>query len=256
MATDPSAAGERLYRAYADADPVASAFGDDDAASLADGYAAQSAFVERRLPDEGPVVGYKVGFTNEAVQADVGVDRPVFGRILAGTVLSGETVDADPLIAPRVEPEVAFLLDESLEPPVTPFDVVAATRAVVPTVEVVDSRVRDWDVTPAAAVADNGLAARVLPARQSGTPDRDLALEGVRVRVDGAVEATGTGAAVLGHPARAVAWLAEALPDRGDRLAAGDVVLTGSLTEPVPVAPGATVTVEFATLGTVTARVT
>lgn len=253
---DPTAVGERLHRAYTAADPVDSAFAADDAATMADGYAAQSTFVERRLPAEGPPVGYKVGFTNEAVQADVGVDQPVFGRLLAGTVLSGERIDVEPLIAPRVEPEVAFLLDGALDPPVTPFDVAAATRAVVPAVEVVDSRVRDWDVTPAAAVADNGLAARVLPARRTATLDRDLALEGVRVRVDGTVRGTGTGAAVLGHPARAVSWLASALPDHGERLTAGDVVLTGSLTEPVPVDPGQTVTAEFATLGTITARVT
>ncbi|MFB6157759.1 MAG: 2-keto-4-pentenoate hydratase [Haloferacaceae archaeon] len=254
MAIDPSAVGERLHRAYAEADPVASAFG-DDAATVADGYEAQRAFVDRRLPAEGPAVGYKVGFTTEAVRADVGVDRPVFGRVLADTVLSGDRIDVGPLIAPRIEPEIAFLLDDALEPPVTPFDVLGATQAVVPTVEVVDSRVRDWDVTAAGAVADNALAARVLPGRQTGAVDRDLGLEGVRVRVDGEVRGAGTGAAVLGHPARAVAWLAEALAGHDERLAAGDAVLTGSITEPIPVAPGETLTVEFASLGTVTAGV-
>jgi 2-keto-4-pentenoate hydratase len=114
--------------------------------------------------------------------------------------------------------------------------------------------VRDWTLTAPTAVADNSLAARLLLGDRPTTGDVDLAREGVELLVDGERRATGTGAAVLGHPADAVAWLADALSARGDALRAGDVVTTGSITEPVPVASGETVVARFSSLGTVVAH--
>lgn len=249
----PTAVGERLYRAYVDRTPV-------DAASLpteltvADGYAAQEVFVERRVPDEGAPVGYKIGFTSEAVQSNLGVDSPAYGRVLADTVRENRRFDTSELIEPRVEPEIAFLLDEELTPPVSRLDVLAAVRLVVPVVEVVDSRIRDWDVTAATAVADNTLAGRVLVGDRTTTGDVDLGREGVELLVDGERRATGTGAAVLGHPADAVAWLAEKLADNGETLQAGAFVTTGSITEPIPVAAGETVVARFSSLGSAVAH--
>jgi 2-keto-4-pentenoate hydratase len=250
---DPDALGERLYRAYVDADPV-------DPASLpaeltvAEGYAAQEAFLERRVRAEGEPVGYKVGFTSDVVRSDLGVDAPAFGRVLADTVREERRFSAEALIEPRVEPEVAVVLGDDLSPPASRLDVVDAVDLVVPVVEVVDSRIRGWEVTASTAVADNTLAARLLPGDRTTAGDVDLVREGVEVLVDGERRATGVGAAVLGHPADAVAWLAEALPEHGDALRAGDVVTTGSITEPVPLAAGETAVARFSSLGTVVAH--
>lgn len=253
MPVDTDELGGRFYRAYRDAEPLDPASLPPDL-TVAEGYATQRAFLERRLPGEGDPVGYKVGFTSEATRSDLSVDAPTYGRVPADTVREDRRFDTDDLVEPRVEPEIAVLLGADLSPPVSRADVVAATRLVVPAVEVVDSRIRDWELTAPTAVADNSLAARLLPGDRPTTGDVDLVREGVELLVDGERRATGTGAAVLGHPAEAVAWLARALSARGDALRAGDVVTTGSITEPVPVAAGETVVARFSSLGSVVAH--
>lgn len=253
MSFSPEELGGRLSRAYTDREPI-------DPASLPteltveEGYAAQETFVERRIPHEGAPVGYKIGFTNETVQSDLGVDAPAYGRVLADTVREDRRFDTDGLVEPRVEPEIAVLLEEDLTPPVSRLDVLAAVRLVVPVVEVVDSRIYEWDVTAATAIADNALAGRVLVGDRTTAGDVDLASEGVELLVDGEQRATGTGAAVLGHPAEAVAWLAEKVADHGETLQAGAFVTTGSITEPVPIAAGETVVARFSSLGSVVAH--
>jgi 2-keto-4-pentenoate hydratase len=242
---------ERLYDAYRRGDPL-------DAATLpdldvVDGYAVQRAVADRRGVDEGPTVGYKVGFTSAAIREELGVDDPAYGRVLADTVRGEGRVDDDGLIDPKIEPEIAVRLATPLDPPATPVDALAAIDAVVPVIEVVDSRVAGWELTAGSAVADNALAARVVHGDRIADPAAvDLPLEGVVVRRNGERVATGVGADVLGSPARVVAWLAETLADHGERLAAGDLVSTGSLTELVPLDPGDTVEARFASLGSVT----
>jgi len=240
--------GDRLYEAYRAGegiDPL------PESLTVADGYAIQEAVIDRRAA-EGPPVGYKVGFTSAAIREELGVEEPAYGRVLADTVRSEGRLDDD-LIDPKVEAELAVRLDAPLDPPVTPVDALAATGAVVPVVEVVDSRIRDWDIAAGSAVADNALAARVVHGdRIADVSAVDLTLEGVEVRRNGERVATGVGADVLGGPSRVVAWLAEALAERGERLAAGDLVSTGSLTPLVPLEPGDTVEARFASLGSVT----
>lgn len=253
MPTTPEEVGDRLYRAYTDRKPL-----DPDSfpadLTVEEAYAAQHAFVERRTPEEGSPVGYKIGFTNEAVQSDLGVDAPAYGRVLADTVREDRRFATGELVEPRVEPEIAVVLGEDLTPPANRLDVLAAIRLVVPVVEVVDSRVRAWDVTAPTAIADNTLAGRLLVGDRTTAGDVDLVSEGVELLVDGERRATGTGAAVLGHPADAVAWLAEKLVDHDTALSEGEFVTTGSITEPVPVAQGETVVARFASLGTVVAH--
>lgn len=241
---------ETLHRAYLDAEPIEPVSLPADL-TVEEGYAVQNAFVDHRIEDEGPVVGYKIGFTSEAVQSALGVEDPAYGRILADTVRRDRRFELDRLIEPRIEPEIAFLLEDDLRSPVSRLDVAAATRFVVPAIEIVDSRIRDWDVTGPTAIADNALAARLLLGDRTTAVEGDLSLEGVEVLINGERRATGTGAAVLGHPADAVAWLAETLSGRGDGLGAGDIVTTGSITEPLPVAAGDTATARFSSLGTV-----
>lgn len=249
----PTAVGERLYRGYVDREPVDPESLPTDL-TVADGYAAQEAFVERRVADEGAAVGYKIGFTSEAVQSDLGVDSPAYGHVLADTVRENRRFDTSELVEPRVEPEIGFILDEELTPPVSRLDVLAAVRLVVPVVEVVDSRIREWDVTAATAIADNTLAGRVLVGDRTTRGDVDLGREGVELLVDGERRASGTGTAVLGHPAEAVAWLAEKLADHGETLQAGEFVTTGSITEPIPIAAGETVVARYSSLGSVVAH--
>ncbi|WP_251342754.1 2-keto-4-pentenoate hydratase [Haloplanus halophilus] len=233
------------YRTGESVDPL-------PALSVADGYAVQRAVIDRRADAEGPPVGYKVGFTSAAIREELGVEEPAYGRVLADTVRSEGRL-TDDLIEPKVEAELAVRLGDPLDPPATPVDVLAAADAVVPVIEVVDSRIRDWEMDAGSAVADNALAARVIHGDRVADPSAlDLALEGVAVRRNGERVATGVGADVLGGPARVVAWLAERLAEAGERLAAGDLISTGSLTPLVALDPGDTVEVRFASLGSVT----
>ncbi len=247
--TARDATATALYDAYRTGTPTTV----DAEFDLEAAYHIQEAVVERRRVDEGEPVGYKVGFTSAAIQEELGVDQPAFGRLLADTVVPDGTLDLDPFVAPKVEAELAFRLGEPLSPPVTVPEVLAATDVVTPAVEVVDSRT-GWDVDAATAVADNALSGRLVHngvARDPTTLETDLALLGTTVRRDGELAATGVGADVLGHPAQPVAWLAGALAERGRSLSAGDLVLTGSATPLIDIESGTTVEVQFGGLGSV-----
>lgn len=246
-----SIAGD-LYDALQSGDPIEPPTDTHDA-DVADAYAIQSAFVEQRVADGASVVGHKIGLTNDGIQEQLGVDAPDFGRLLDVMRVDDGVVDTADLIAPRVEPELGFLLGEAVTPPVSSADVLQATDAVVPVVEVIDSRVRDWEIGIEDTVADNASSAlfAVGSATHSVT-DRDLSLEGVKFQKNGEVVDSGVGAAVLGHPAQAVAWLAETLADLDDELTAGELVLSGSITPAVDVEAGDVVTAEFGSTGSVT----
>lgn len=251
LSDDERALADALYEAYRTGEPCPTP---DVAADmdLADGYAVQRDVVERRRTEEGPQVGYKVGYTSRAIREEVGVEEPAWGRLLAGTVRPDGRVDVGDLIDPRIEAELAFQLEEPLSPPLTRADVLASA-SVLPAVEVVDSRTASWTPPVPVRVADNAHSGLVVhgdtvrPA--TGT---DPALEGVRVRRNGETAATGLGADSMDGPASVVAWLAETLADvTGEGLAAGDLVLTGSTTELVPLSAGDAIEVRYTTLGTV-----
>jgi 2-keto-4-pentenoate hydratase len=247
---------DELYAAFRDVVPIDPLTDRHDLA-VPDAYDVQTRLIDRRLDDGASVVGHKIGLTSAGIQEQLGVDQPDFGRLLDTMFLpDGEVPTAD-LIVPRIEPERGFRLAEELEPPVSYLDVLAATDAVLPVLEVIDSRVRDWDIELEDTIADN--ASSALYVAGEGTSDvagRDLSLEGVKFRRNGEVVSTGIGAGVLGHPAKAVAWLANTVGEMNASLDAGDVVLSGSVTPAVDLEPGDTFTAEFTTLGTVTARAT
>lgn len=244
--------GERLYEAYRTGEPL-SPMREEYDLTEADGYAVQRELLERRSTDEGERVGYKVGFTSEAVQERLGRDEPAFGHILEGTVREEGPVPIDGMVDPVIEPEIAFLLEADVPPGASALDVLAATRAVVPTIEVADCRTADWDITGPEAIADNTLSGRVAHAGRLADPAAvDLAAESVVVRRNGAVAATGTGTDVLGGPTNVLTWLADALAEHGESLSAGDTVITGSMTDIVPLEPGDTIEARFGTLGSVT----
>jgi 2-oxopent-4-enoate hydratase len=225
--------------------------GDVDAA-----YAVQSAWVADRLAAGDRVIGRKIGLTNAAVQAQFGVDQPDFGMLLASMDCpQGAPVDTARLLQPRIEAEIAFVLDRDLDgPDIGPEDVLAATGAVAAALEIVDSRIDGWDISIVDTVADNA-SAGLFTLGQDRRPPGGLDLAGCPMLLRrGAEEVSrGTGAASLGHPAIAVAWLANTARSYGRPLRSGEIVLSGSLGPIVPVVSGDEFTAEIGGLGRVTA---
>lgn len=226
--------------------------------TVEDAYAVQQAFMGNHLAIGRRLVGHKVGCTNRVVQQLFNVYQPDYGRILDSMVLpDGASIDRSTLIAPRIEPEVAFLLSEPLRGPgVTAEQVLGATEGLVPCFEIIDSRIEGWHIQFADTVADNGSSALVvLGERRRLEPDFDLRLMGVVLERNGEVEATGAGAAALGHPANAVAWLANTLATHGEHLQAGQLILPGALTTAVQIESGDSFVASFAGLGSVHCRI-
>lgn len=210
--------------------------------------------VQRVLRDgAGPLVGWKLGVTSRAKQAQVGVTSPIFGFLPGSGALDiGEPLDTSALIQPRCEPEIVFVLGRDLAGPhVTAADVLAATAGVAVGIEVLDSRFRDYRFTMPDVVADNTSAGRFVVGSPVPAAGIDLRLVGVVLEKNGEVVGTASGAASLGHPAAAVAWMVRTMSADGEGLRAGDIVLSGGLTAAVPVAPGDVVVASIDRLGTV-----
>ena len=181
------------------------------------------------------------------------MSSPVFGFLPGAAALDlGEPVDTGQLIQPRCEPEIVFVLGRDLAGPhVTAADVLAASSGVAVGVEVLDSRYRDYRFTMADVVADNTSVGRFVVGAPVPPAGLDLRLVGVVLEKNGEVVATASGAASLGHPAAAVAWMVRTMAADGEGLRAGEVVLSGGLTAAVPVAPGDVVVATIDRLGTV-----
>ncbi|WP_432005507.1 2-keto-4-pentenoate hydratase [Streptomyces parvus] len=221
---------------------------------LADAYAVQQDNIARRLAAGATVIGHKAGLTSAPMRQLLGVHEPDFGHLLDDVVhRDGGRIRASRYCAPRVEPEICFRLARPLRGPgVTAADVLAATGAVAPALEIVDSRIRDWRITLIDTVADNAGSAGLVCG--SWTPAEyapDLAAVTVDLFVDGSRVATGSGKEVLGHPAAAVAWLADALAAFGRGLDAGQVILPGAMTTAPLIGTGQRAEARFGALGSV-----
>lgn len=222
-------------------------------------YQVQLEGVRRRLAAGERVVGHKVGLTAKVMQQMFGVDQPDYGHLTDRMLVpDGAAVPCATYLQPRAEIEVAFVLAAPLKGPgVTPEDVLTATEGVCAAIEIIDSRIADWQITLVDTVADNGSSAAAVLGQRRLAPDQvDLAAVDGRVLVNGEEAGRGRGDAVLGHPATAVAWLANALGDRGITLEPGHVVLSGAIAAAVPVHPGTRVTARFDTLGEATVEFT
>ncbi|WP_018085010.1 2-keto-4-pentenoate hydratase [Desulfurispora thermophila] len=220
-------------------------------------YQVQLKVIEHKCARGQRVVGMKIGLTSRAMQQMLGVYEPDYGHILDSMVLlEGEPVRLSRLIQPKVEAEIAFVLRERLTGPgVTVADVLRATAGVLPALEIIDSRIRDWKIKIQDTIADNASsAAIILGGKFMSVEGLDLRLLGLVLEKDGEVFATGAGASVLGHPAAAVAWLANAVACYGLSLEPGMVVLSGSFTQAVAVSPGSVIRASFDHLGSVTAK--
>lgn len=225
--------------------------------SVDEAYEVQDQLVERRISRGEKIVGAKVGLTSKAKQHRMGVDVPIFGWLTDAMLLpTEEPLQTEELLHPRVEPEIAFILSETLAGPgITAHDVLDATRWVCGGLEVIDSRYEDFRFRLPDVVADNTSAARFALGTLRVPPDRlELDMVGVLLEHDSEIAASAAGAAVLGHPAIAAAHLANDLAHRGRSLEAGWVILTGGLTDAVTLAAGSHVTATFAHLGAVTIR--
>ena len=198
------------------------------------------------------IVGRKAGLTAKAVQVQLGVDQPDFGALFDDMrVADGGTLDPAKCIQPKAEAEIAFVLAADLpSPQSTPAEVAAAVATVHAAIAIVDSRIADWKITFADTVADNGSSAFFVLADE-GLPLAGLDLEGagMTMRFNGETVSTGIGAAALGNPLNAAAWLASTLAERGEPLRKGDVLLAGALGPMVALRAGDGVRTEIAGIG-------
>ncbi len=226
-------------------------YGDFDAATA---YDLQALVVADRIAQGHQVVGAKLGLTSEAKQKQMNVSEPLYGWLTDDMRIEpGEALVVDRFIQPRVEAEIAFLIGYDLEgSDIGAADVLAATAAVMPAIDVLDSRYAGYSFTLPDVIADNSSSAGYITGSSIVDPAGiDLRLLGVVLEVNGIVVATAAGAAVLGHPASSVAWLVRALARRGEGLSAGMTVLSGACTAAFAVNPGDTVVARIDRLGTV-----
>jgi len=210
--------------------------------------------VQRRLREDfGPLVGWKLGVTSRAKQEQVGVHEPISGFLAAEHALDlGEPLIVAQHIQPRTEPEIVFVIGRDLAgPAVTAADVLAATEAVAVGIEVLDSRFLDYRFTMPDVVADNASAGRFVVGSPVSVAGIDLRLVGVVMERNGELAGTASGAASLGHPAAAVAWLVRSLAASGEGLTAGQLILSGGLTAAVPVRAGDCVVVTIDRMGSI-----
>ena len=217
-------------------------------------YAVQALNTAHWVGEGRRVVGRKVGLTAKAVQAQLGVDQPDFGVLFADMeIVDGGVLLASKSLQPKAEAEVAIVLKHDLPSAETTSEqVAAAIESVRAAIEIVDSRIADWKITFADTVADNGSSAfYVLGTQHKPLAGLDLYTCGMALEINGVVVSLGAGAACLGHPLNAAAWLARTLAAQGAPLKAGDVVLTGALGPMVTLTPGDHVVAKIGGLGEV-----
>jgi len=222
-----------------------------------DAYAVQDALRALKQGRGVKITGFKMGLTSHAKMQQMGVTEPVRGFLTDyGQIADGGICDSQALIHPKVEAEIAFVTRADLRGPGCHIgDVLAATDFVLPALEVIDSRYRDFKFDLKSVVADNTSAARyVLGGRARNTAGLDLKNLGVVMEKNGQVAATASGAAVLGHPAQSVAMLVNMLAARGEILPAGSLILTGGVTEAIAVHAGDHIAVRYQELGSIGVR--
>ena len=231
--------------------------------TIDDAYAIQREWMRIKCAKGRTVVGHKIGLTSKAMQDAVGIDEPDFGVLLDDMVeYDGASIDTSRFRQPRVEVELAFILDKPLSGPgCTLLDVLDAVRYVVPALEILDTRLHRVDpVTKRGrkvmdTISDNAAnAAIVLGARPFRVDDFDLRWIAALLFCNGRISETGVAAGVLNHPALGVAWLANRLAQHGESLAAGEIVLAGSFTRPVDVAAGDVIHADYGPCGSISCR--
>jgi 2-keto-4-pentenoate hydratase len=247
-----AAAAELLWNAHADRAAITPLTDRWTDMTAADAYAVQLVNIERNLAAGRTIQGHKVGLSSKAMQQMLGVNESDYGHLLDDMFIhESEAVPIERFLQPRVEIEVAFLLKRPLRGPgATVADVLRATECVMPSIEIVDSRVGDWKVKIADTIADNASSGAVV---LGGSPtlltDIDVRLVGATLRKNGRLVETGASGAVLGNPAVAVAWLANKVADFGIELEEGHIIMPGSCIRMVPAQTGDVFRADFDRLG-------
>src|ERR1700728_3176057 len=238
-----------VYSSRAPVEPLTAKFA---GLTVDDAYQIQLLQVRRWLAGGARIKGHKVGLTSAAMQRQLGVDQPDYGHLLDRMFwLEYEPIPIGRFLQPRVEPEMAFVLARPLQGPgVTVAEAIAAVDFVLPALELIDSRIRDWKIGLGDTIADNASSGGVvLGTRPVRAEALDLALTGCLLRRNGRIIDTGAGGAVLGSPVNALVWLANVLGERGVTLQAGHVVLPGSVCAAIPFGPGDTISATFDRIG-------
>ncbi|GEN33259.1 MULTISPECIES: 2-keto-4-pentenoate hydratase [Aneurinibacillus] len=247
-------AAKELWEAERNNQPISPLTETYSGFTVEDAYAVQQQVKAWKVEAGARLIGRKIGLTSKAMQNALGVPEPDFGSLYDNMLLpEGTTIPFEQFLQPKVEAELAFIMKEDLQGPGVHFqDVIRATSFIVPAFEIIDSRVRDWKIKIQDTIADNASSgALVLGSRGVFVDELNLRLVGLVLESNGQVVDTAAGAAVLGHPAAAVAWLCNKLAEFGEGLQAGDIVLSGSFTKAYEVKPGSVFSAHFDQIGTV-----
>jgi 2-oxopent-4-enoate/cis-2-oxohex-4-enoate hydratase len=251
------ALGDELYTALRQCQVLEPLTRRHPALTIEQAYRIQQRLITRRLQDGERIVGKKIGVTSKAVMHMLGVHQPDFGMLTDAMIVNqGEAIETATLIQPKAEGEIAFILKRDLSGPgVSAADVLAATECVMPCFEIVDSRIRDWQIRIVDTVADNASCGVFVLGSQAVSPlALDLDTCGMVLEKNGEIVATGAGAAALGSPLNAVAWLANTLGPLGMHLKAGEVILSGALAAMSPAKQGDHFRVSIGGLGECSVR--
>lgn len=257
---DYGAVAEALFKAEQSGEQVNLISENYPGITMDDAYAVQAALVQLKLDAGAKQIGWKIGLTSKAMQYALNIDIPDSGVLLDDMLFAnGATVPPGRFIQPRIEAEIAFVMKSDLAGKGTTVEqVLAATDYVAPSLEILDTRI--LRVSPKTGktrvvmdtISDNAANAGIVLGDARLAPDAiDLRWIGAIVSRNGEVEETGLGAGVLDHPAKGIAWLADRLSQYGDKIRAGDIVLSGSFIRPVETPSGSVITADFGSFGTV-----
>jgi 2-keto-4-pentenoate hydratase len=249
---------EKLLQAYESQRSIEPLTSLESDLSIEEAYQIQMRFIKEKVETGQTIVGKKIGLTSKAMQDMLGVDQPDYGHLLNTMVVKeGEPIKLSTLFQPKIEAEIAFVLNKELKgPSVTTEDVLNATEYVVPSLEIVDSRIKDWKINLADTIADNASCGLFIVGEPKIDP-REINLKEIHMQLyknDQFIN-EGTGKDVLGDPAACVAWLANKLSEYNVTLKAGEVILSGALSSAIEIDKGDKITASFTHLGELEAKV-
>lgn len=248
---------EELYKAEKTRMPVEPLTDRFSAVTLEEAYNVQLVNVNRRINQGERIIGKNIDLTSEAMQRFLGVHEPDYGHIFNTMFLLKNELSMSQVIQPKAEGEIAFLMREDIMGPgVTPLDVMRATDYVIPAIEIIDSRIKEWKIKIQDTVADNASSAFILVgSRALSLNEIDLLSTGMVFSKNGSIVATGASAAVMGNPVNAVTWLVNNLAEYNVSVKKGEIVLSGSITAAVDIKKGDVIDVTFDRLGPVRVKV-